>query len=481
MERGVITQLSSRSSPPTTGDMWIRESDPRAYADAVRAVLTELGLFDLSGAVSLGIASQRSSFLLFDAVSGAPATPLISWQDRRAAAWCANHLPEGISKTGLRLSPHYVGPKLAHLFELDPSLRRAADQGALRFGTLETWLLWIASGGQVHRTDRTMASRTLLYDLWTGDYSTDLLSAFGVPRSLLPELIDGPAIVPDFAIPGDPADRHDVQVTRSDPAPTRHTRGLTVSVTTIADQPSGAYATFGDASGDALVNFGTGTFVLAPIGPTPLLIEGLLSAPLPITLPTSLPTRLQGGHYMLEGTINAGGAVADRFLPGPTPATQPDARPGAPTGRGRLLCLPDDAGVGAPHWRADGSLAFSDSPDERDPATLRRAVIHGLAHRTREIIERLPKAPRRILVAGGLTRDPYVPRALAAILMCPVTVLEEAEVTLLGAASLAEGVPPRPLGVRERVGPDPALAHLAKEHGQWRDFVTAALRGRDPK
>ena len=144
----------------------------------------------LPAGLPLGIASQRSSFVLWDPTSGEAATPLISWQDRRAADWCRRHAdlePEVFRRTGLVLSGHFAGPKLAALQQADPQLAERMRGDELRFGTLESWLIWLWSGGRVHQTDPTMAARTAMLDLNSGEWSEALLTCFGVPLRMLPE------------------------------------------------------------------------------------------------------------------------------------------------------------------------------------------------------------------------------------------------------------------------------------------------------
>ena len=186
-----LVDVHAVDAPPLSGTGLVRECDAAEYFETARTLLTRT-LDGLPPDISVGIASQRSSFLLWQADTGDPVTPMISWQDRRALEWCEAHASYNkklVRQTGLLLSPHYAGPKLAHLMAVDETLSRAARTGKLRFGTLETYFLWRSTGKRVHVTDLTMASRTLLADPRTGVWSPEWLKAFGVSATLLPSIV----------------------------------------------------------------------------------------------------------------------------------------------------------------------------------------------------------------------------------------------------------------------------------------------------
>ncbi|NNE44049.1 MAG: hypothetical protein HKN12_07555, partial [Gemmatimonadetes bacterium] len=391
----------------------------------------------------VGLASQRSSFLLWDAATRAPVTPVISWQDRRARDWCTAHgggdaamsSLAGLSAlTGLVLSPHYVGPKVAALREADPALARRLDAGELRIGTLDTWLLDHWSGGRHFRTEATMAARTLLLDVNRMEWSETLGRTFGVPENALPEITA--SRFDDVAVPGS---------------------GRWCA--TLGDQAAGLLGVAGDDPETAIVNFGTGTFVLrsapggdrAASGPRP---TGYLLGP-------SLVRRDAPVRYAWEGSVNGGAAAVDAEGFGPTPVP---ARDPAPDG----FCLPDSAGLGAPHWRGDIALRFSDAVKELKDPDRRRTVLEGLAFRVRAVLDDLHvEDTRRILVCGGLANEPFLPQALAALLPRPVHLSTEPESTLLGIARLAAG---REAELPDLGGPVTApteASYLEAKYGRW--------------
>jgi len=445
-EDGQLRLLAEADAPPLTGADPVREGDAAAYAASARAVLAEA--LSRAPGLPVGIASQRSSFLLWEAASGRPVTPLVSWQDRRAAGWCAAHahLEATVSaRAGLPLSPHYAGPKLAVLLEGDPALGKGLADGRLRFGTLETYLLWTWSGGRVHHTDLSMAARTLLVDLETGGWDPTLLATFGVPPQGLPAIGDTAGL--DIRV--------DIRVD------IRLDSGAVVAAT-VADQPAAALAVLGDDPGTALVNLGTGGFVLRRVAGRADRLPGYLLGPL----------RRVGDQaaWALEGTINAIGPAVSALGPGPTPLPEADPSPDA-------FCLPDAAGVGAPHWRADLGPVLSPQARALGPDDRRRVLLEGILFRVREIVDDLaaPGPPiRRLLLAGGLAHEPFLAPTLAAATGRNLARLAEEEATLLGAARLAAGVP---FSAPAATPVAPAGEYLAEKYPRWRAWLAAALAG----
>jgi glycerol kinase len=439
---GRLDPILARPAPPLTGDGVTREGDPRSYVDAASELLRDLCSQAPEGGV-LGIASQRSSFVLWERTSGRPVTPLISWQDRRAADWCRQHAgfgPEVFRRTGLVLSGHYAGPKLAALQQTDPALAARLRRDELRFGTLESWLIWRWSGGRLHQTDPTMAARTAMLDLETGEWSDPLLEGFGVPRRVLPE----------------------VQSTTGRSVALEP--GLTLTAS-IADQAAGALAVFGDRSDCALINVGTGAFVLIPTESPKQRRPGYLTG---LILGGSANPR----RYALEGAINGAGVAVDRFGRGPTELPENDPSPEA-------FCVPDSSGLGAPHWRPETTLVFNEAARGLRPENRRRVVLEGLLFRMREILEDLaPRTqPAEIFLSGGLAREPFLGRGLAAILRRPVEILEIHEAALTGAARLGAGLSPFADPPSQRVEPEVAGAYLGEKYLRWRVWFESVLTG----
>ena len=438
---GRLHGVVSRDAPALSGEAEIRESRPDSYVDAATAVLKALttGAPEL---VSLGIASQRSTFTIWDARTSDTVVPLISWQDRRANDWSTRHAadePTVQRLTGLPLSPHYAGPKLATLIERRPELYEGLAGGTLKFGTLESWLLWRWSGSRVHETDLTMAARTQLIDPRSGRWHPTLLGLFGVPPDGLPSIETSCGRMKAID------------------------RGLSLAAS-VGDQAAGALAALRDQTDAVLVNLGTGGFVLRPTGTAMTMIPGYLSGPLLSTTRELL--------FAVAGTINGAGRAVDRFAPPPTYLPSSDPAPDA-------FALPDDAGVGSPHWRADRSLTLSRAADRLDAAGKRRTVAEGLVFRVREIVDGLmiQSQPKIVRLSGGLSRDPFFADALAACLNRTVEVCEDGEQTLWGAGWLAAGRPATRAESMKFRRVEPAAEHgwLRDKYPRWKRWLERVL------
>jgi glycerol kinase len=420
-----------------------RESSVEDYLQATSEVLEELARRAPAG-LPLGMACQRSSFAIWERAGGRARTPLISWQDRRAAEWCDRHAASAADVTritGIRLSPHYAGAKLAHLVEERPELGEGLVGGELMFGTLDALVLWHWSDGGRHETDLTIAARTMLADPRAGRWSEEMLQLFGVSETVLP------TIAPTTG--------------RTLPLATTGGGSFTLAAS-VADQAAAALAVLG-ASGDAaLVNLGTGGFVLRSTGSSMIVREGYLAGAM-FGAPATL--------FALEGAINGIADSVDRYGALPTPLPSVDPTPDA-------FCLPDSTGTGSPYWRVDGRLTFSDGAAPLDDSARRRIVLEGVVFRVREILADLFEGarPSRVLLSGGIARDPFVAAALAGCLETPVHVLEEREVTLLGAARLAAGCGAEAAAVpSRRVEPGEPGRYLASKFGEWKGWLDGVL------
>ncbi len=433
---GSLVNISWRAAPELHGSGLIRESDPEAWIALVDELLAEQAESDLP----LGIASQRSSFLLWDRTTGKARTPLISWQDRRAQNWCASHRdfePLMSERSGLRLSAHYAGPKLASMLAVDKNLAAGLADGRLLFGTLESWIVWRLSQDQAHETDVGMAARTGMLNIGTADWDPDLLSVYGVPASALPRVVPS----------------------RGRETPLKHGLRLT---TTLADQAAGALAVMAADGSHALANFGTGAFVLWPGAAANQRQRGYLTAPL----------YLHNGDMpcAMEGTINGAGPSLDGCAPPPTILGRTDAAADA-------FALPDRAGIGAPHWRAGLGPLLSQSARRLPGAAQRRVMLEGLLFRVYEILQDLgaDRRPARLLLAGGLTRDAALAEGLATLIGRSVYLPSEPEAGLMGAARLAAGLPAPAASAMQVIHASARGKYLREKYTAWREWLHQEL------
>ncbi len=438
-ERGVLRVAFQDHAPTLRGAGLIREGDPDQFLEAASRLLEQAA--GRWPGVPLGLVSQRSTFTAWREESGATLIPMISWQDRRAADWCAAHRADDhalTSLSGLLLSPHYLGAKLAAMQSSQPELRRDLHAGDVRIGTLDAWLKWHWSRASVHQTDLTMAARTGLADITRGEWSTPLCRMFDVPLAALPRLR--------------PSNRQSLELTN----------GLEL-VASIADQASSAIAVLDPAEDAALVNFGTGAFVLYPQAEATTRQRGYLTGP--VLSPQDAPAQ-----FALEGTINGAGPALEQFHPGPTNLPEHDDCP-------QGFAIPDLTGVGSPHWREEIGLTLSDSAQRATPAAKRRIVLEGLLFRVLEIFNDLTDGhhPERVLISGGAVRDAAIGLGLARLIEQPVLQLTEPETTLLGAARLAAGLPPYSQPTGRVIHPAAAGAYLKEKYPRWRAWARAVL------
>lgn len=437
---GRLARPVTIEAPPLRGREGIRQGSARDYLAAAETVLREI-LEPCGGAVPVAIASQRSSFLLWESATGRPATPLISWQDRRAHSWCQAHQERYgplTSVTGLPLSPHYAGAKLADLFSRDARLKAAAASGGILFGTLESYLIWRLTDGRRHQTDLSMAGRTLLADIRRGAWSARMLAFFDLPGRMLPQI--------------DPTSGYRIPLSCGGQL-----------AASLADQAAGLIAADSDAGRTIAVNLGTGGFVMAATGRRLASLPGYLTAP--------VRRHADGAvDYALEGTINAIGPALDGH-PGPDPVLgREDPAPDC-------FCVPDSAGVGAPYWRAPMELPFSRAAMDCPPVMRRRIILEGIIFRVCRIAEDFQKVSpfTRLLVSGGLSGQDFITQGLAACSGLEVAVGLEPEATLWGAASLAAGRPMPPPAAKEVTCPAGRGLYLKAKFERWKTWVDGIL------
>ena len=433
-----LVWFQAKPAPPLTRDGLLCEGNPLAYYSVATHLLKQ-AYEQIQQEIPIGLASQRSSFLLWERKTGRPVIPLISWQDRRAQAWCSGRLGLGkeiSERTGLRLSSHYVGPKLADLFANHDDIKRRAWSNELRFGTLETWLIWKWTDGRVHETDLSMAARTLLMDLESGSWGDDLLTIFGVPPSLLPT----------------------ISSTSGKRIPLKFGQVIT---TTIADQAACGVIIFNQSQKNILINLGTGGFVLYPGGPSCERKLGYLTAPL-------MKLKNHQTLYTLEGTTN-GIAYALSLVPAdPMPLTEFDPNP-------NCFCSPETSGLGSPYWRPDFPFLLSERAKSLRLPEQRRVVLEGIIFRVTQIVLDFfdANSSSAIYLAGGLSLDPFIRQGLATCLNRSIHTLEQQELTLLGTARLAADAALPAFSIPRSAPKLPSLAgrYLRSKYERWKGWL----------
>jgi len=375
---------------------------------------------------AIGLTNQRETTVLWERATGKALHNAIVWQDRRTATVCSTLKDRGlepriIERTGLVIDPYFSATKLQWLLDHVPQARVRAERGGLAFGTIDSWLIFRLTGGRVHATDVTNASRTMLFNLHTLDWDDELLSLFQIPRSLLPEIRDS---ADGFGETG--AD----------------VLGAPVAIRGVAgDQQAASFGQACFAEGQVKATFGTGCFALVNTGPdVPVSANRLLA---------TVAWRIAGrATYALEGSIFVAGGVVQwlRDALGVLKSADEIERLAE---RARdfagLYFVPAFTGLGAPYWDAEARGAILGLTRDTGTAEIARAALDAVCYQTRDLLDAMARdiahmslaAPDVLKVDGGMARNTTFCQRLADLTGCKVARPAVTETTALGAAALA--------------------------------------------
>lgn len=400
---------------------WV-EHDPEAIwsstLDVCRQALQSVD--GGAGAIAgIGITNQRETVVLWDRKNGKPVRNAIVWQDRRTAHHCAQLKDAGhesfVAKaTGLLLDPYFSATKISWMLDQDPNVRRAAEAGELLVGTIECFLLWRLTG--LHATDATNASRTMLYNLETGDWDEELLALFRIPKAILPEIRD---CVSDFG------------VTRKEHF------GLEIPVRAmIGDQQSASVGQACIQPGMMKSTYGTGCFALVNTGHNIVRSQNRLL--------TTVAYSIDGTRtYAMEGSIFIAGAVVQWLrdeMGLVRHAAETEAIAKSIQHTNGVYLVPAFTGLGAPYWDAQARGAIVGLTRGTGRAEIVRAALEAMAYQSHDLISAMAADgvhPQRLRVDGGMVKNNWICQDLADILNIPIDRPKVTETTALGAALLA--------------------------------------------
>ena len=372
----------------------------------------------------------------------------IVWQDRRTADYCrelreAGHGPMITERTGLLADPYFSGTKLRWILENVEGARGRAEKGELLFGTVDCYLIWKLTGGQVHATDATNAARTLMYDIRKGRWSRTICDLLDIPMQMLPDVRDCAA---DFGQAGAGILGRDIPI-----------------LGVAGDQQA---ATVGQACfkpGMMKSTYGTGCFALLNTGDTPVASKNRLL--------TTIAYQLDGKPtYALEGSIFVAGAVVQWLRDGLeiiSEAGETSALADTADDAQNVMIVPAFTGLGAPYWDADCRGAVFGLTRSSGPAEFARAALESVGYQTRDLLEAMrddwsnPDSQAVLRVDGGMSASDWTMQFLADIIDAPVDRPEVLETTALGAAWLA--------GMR--AGLFPGMAEFAQSWARDRQFT----------
>lgn len=371
--------------------------------------------------VAIGITNQRETTLVWDKATGKPIYNAIVWQDRRTASVCQDLHAKGLqdtvnSKTGLLLDPYFSGTKVAWILDQVEGARDAAEQGKLAFGTVDSFLIWRLTGGQVHATDVTNASRTNLYNIHTQQWDDELLQIFNVPVNVLPDVKE---CADDFGT--------------SD----KSVLGAAIPILGVAgDQQAAAIGQCCFDEGSIKSTYGTGCFVLLNTGEQAFASQNQLL--------TTIASRINGvTQYALEGSIFIAGAAVQWLRDGLKIINSASETEGLATSLGYdhgVYLVPAFAGLGAPYWNPEARGAIFGLTRGTSNAHLARAALESVCYQTKDLLNAMAQdgvTPAALRVDGGMVGNNWVCQFLTDVLDVPVARPQVMETTALGAAYLA--------------------------------------------
>ncbi len=403
---------------------WVEHDPEDIWRDTcalIEGALAEAGLA-ASDLAAIGITNQRETAVLWERDSGRAVHNAIVWQDRRTAELCDRLRAEGCEalvqeRTGLLLDPYFSATKIAWMLEKVPGARERAERGELAFGTIDCFLLWRLTGGQVHATDASNAARTMIFDIHRQAWDRDLLDLLGIPEAILPEVRDN---VAEFG------------------ATPKTLFGTPLPVTGMAgDQQA---ATVGQACltpGMIKSTYGTGCFVLVNTGDEAVTSKNRLL--------TTIAYRLSGKtNYALEGSIFIAGAAIQWLRDGLGiigSAAESQALAERANPEEAVFLVPAFTGLGAPYWDARARGAILGLTRASGPAEIARAALDAVCYQTRDLLEAMvadgAQTPSTVRVDGGMVANDWLVQRLADLTGCPVERPAVTETTALGAAALA--------------------------------------------
>ncbi|MCH8026258.1 MAG: glycerol kinase GlpK [Chloroflexi bacterium] len=421
-EEGLPVATEQREFPqiyPQPG--WV-EHDPEAIwasqLETAQAVLANVSPKDVA---AIGITNQRETTVVWERASGRPIANAIVWQCRRTAGQCDALRREGLEplireRTGLLLDAYFSATKVRWLLDNVPDARRRAEAGELAFGTIDAWLIYKLTGGRVHATDATNASRTMLFNLREGGWDDEMLRTFDIPPSMLPDVVDSSGALGEC-----------------EPS----LFGAAVPIAGVAGDQQAAL--FGQAcfrQGDAKNTYGTGSFLLLHTGETPSSSEKLLA---------TVASRLEGQlQYALEGSIFVTGAAVQWLRDGLElikDAADVEALAASVDSSDGVYFVPAFVGLGAPHWDPYARGALFGITRGTTGAHIARATLESIAFQTRDVLAAIEDESGIRLEAlradGGASRNDLLMQIQADVLGRPVVRSAVAETTALGAAYLA--------------------------------------------
>ena len=446
---------------------WVEHDPDQIWATQSAVAIEAIGRAgaEVKDVAAIGITNQRETTIVWDRETGRPVCNAIVWQDRRTAEFCDRlkadgHAPMITERTGLVVDAYFSGSKVAWILDNVPGARARAEDGRLAFGTVDSWLIWKLTGGKVHVTDVSNASRTMLFNISTLAWDDELLRLLGVPRSMLPEVRSSSEVygqvTADLGLAGLPI------------------AGI------AGDQQAALFGQMCVSPGLTKCTYGTGCFLLQNTGTTPV--------PSTNQLVTTVAWRVNGRtEYALEGSVFIGGAVVQWLRDGLgiiQRSADVEALASSVADAGGVYLVPAFAGLGAPHWDPYARGMVIGITRGTTAAHIARAAVESIAYQVGDLLDAVQKDSgiplAELRVDGGAAGNDLLMQFQADLLGVPVVRPAVTETTALGAAylaGLAVGFWPSAAAisgqwqVERRFEPAMSQGHSAKLRARWREAV----------
>jgi glycerol kinase len=402
---------------------WVEHHPAEIWTSQLSVAVEALAKANLTprDIAAIGITNQRETTIVWDRQTGQPVANAIVWQDRRTAGLCDRLQADGHAamiqrKTGLILDAYFSGSKIAWILDNVPGVRARAESGQLAFGTVDTWLIWNLTGGRSHVTDVSNASRTMLYDIHSGQWDAEILALFRIPASLLPEVRASSGVAGEVTTAG--------------------LAGIPVAGM-AGDQQAALFGQMCLQPGMAKNTYGTGCFMLQNTGETAVASKNRLL--------TTVAWKIDGRtEYALEGSVFIGGAVVQWLRDGLgiiRNSADVEALAASVPDNGGVYLVPAFAGLGAPHWDPYARGAMLGITRGTTAGHIARAAVESIAYQVTDLLSAMHADSGielgELRVDGGASQNNMLMQFQADLLGVPVVRPAVTETTALGAAYLA--------------------------------------------
>ena len=453
---------------------WVEHNPMEIWSSQASVIAEAITSIDLNGLniAAIGITNQRETTIVWDAETGEPVYNAIVWQDRRTSEFCDCLKRDGRtdlirSKTGLIIDAYFSATKILWILENVPGARKRADEGKLRFGTVDTWLIWMLTRGEVHVTDVTNASRTMLFNIHTLEWDKELLNLFGIPESMMPEVKSSSEV---YGYTKTTLFAHEVPIA-----------GI------AGDQQAALFGQMCTEPGSVKNTYGTGCFMLMNSGERPIMSSNNLLTTIAWKIGDTV-------NYALEGSIFVAGSVVQWLRDGLgiiRSSSEVEALAASVPDNGGVYFVPALTGLGAPHWDQYAKGSIYGLSRGSTAAHIARAALEGIAFQTMDIVNAMQRDAgvtlKELKVDGGASRNNLLMQFQADILGTSVIRPIVTETTALGAAYLAglavgywESIDhiKSQWGVEREFKPEASQETVAELKAGWADAISRTLTGK---